>query len=222
MHNGGIGGFTKVSRKLIGLLDQFAFDWLMSRGACTDSLVAFAIFLSLLDGDALTQRTTDELRRLLDRTISIIEEVLDTEGLNNVSLLNFCLADGSVLLCTRYIRAPNGHAPGAASLYFACGTNFSANNNGAEGGSKDGLDYRIVHSNRQNSLAIVTSEPLTGRSADWLAVPENHVLIIDSEQHILLAPVRGGGGGGGERGVVPFFRDPYLIPSITIYLQATV
>jgi predicted glutamine amidotransferase len=192
MHNGGIGGFTKVTRKMIARLDQFAFDWLMRKGACTDSLVAFAIFLSLLDGDARTQRTTDELRRLLDRTISIISEVLDAEGLQSVSLLNFCLADGSTLLATRYIRAPNGHPPGAASLYFACGTNFACSKEGQKrdvNGSISSADYRIVHSNRQNSLAIVTSEPLTGRSADWLAVPSNHVLIIDSAQHILLAPV---------------------------------
>ena len=31
MHNGGIGGFTKVLRKLMARLDQFAYDWLMQR-----------------------------------------------------------------------------------------------------------------------------------------------------------------------------------------------
>ena len=78
------------------------------QGACSDSMVAFALFVSLLDGDVSTKRPPVFLRKKLNEVLSIIDEVCTSEGIESVSLLNFVLADGDALLATRYVRAPAG------------------------------------------------------------------------------------------------------------------
>ena len=133
----------------------------MRMGACTDSMVAFALFLSHLGGDscrngsigtgmdtskgshngcnhqdnrATVLRSPDWLRRAMDSTIAVICEVSAARGVNEISLLNFVLADGRTLVASCHVRAPCGPGTGrtaaersqigAASLYYACGSKF--------------------------------------------------------------------------------------------------
>ena len=102
-------------------------------GACTDSMVAFALFLSHLGGDscrngsigtgmdtskgshngcnhqdnrATVLRSPDWLRRAMDSTIAVICEVSAARGVNEISLLNFVLADGRTLVASCHVREP--------------------------------------------------------------------------------------------------------------------
>jgi hypothetical protein len=46
----------------------------------------------------------------------------------------------------------------------------------------------MTHADRLDQLAIITSEPLTDDTMDWVPVPENHTLLITKNTHIILAP----------------------------------
>lgn len=115
-------------------------------------------------------------------------------------------------LATRYIRNPVGDASMAASLYIASGTRYECRN-------PDSGEYHMVHADRRDNLAIITSEPLTDDSTDWLAdttkwgregkrerergkidscltpplsrvpVPVNFLVAITSDMHVLLSPI---------------------------------
>jgi glutamine amidotransferase len=105
MHNGGIGGYYKVLRRLLTFLDKFAFDYLMKSGAPTDSMVAFAMFLTHMNGDFTSKRSPEQLRTFLDVTIRTIDSVCREEGVNDVTMLNFVLADGDTLLASRFVSS---------------------------------------------------------------------------------------------------------------------
>jgi hypothetical protein len=47
----------------------------------------------------------------------------------------------------------------------------------------------MVHADRRNHLAIITSEPLTDDATDWVPVPANHVVVVTDNVHILIAPI---------------------------------
>ena len=86
------------------------------------------------DNRATVLRSPDWLRRAMDSTIAVICEVSAARGVNEISLLNFVLADGRTLVASCHVRAPCGPGTGrtaaersqigAASLYYACG-NFA-------------------------------------------------------------------------------------------------
>ncbi|CDF36828.1 unnamed protein product [Chondrus crispus] len=48
----------------------------------------------------------------------------------------------------------------------------------------------MKHTDRRPSLAMVSSEPLTERRADWVTVPRNSTIVITKSMHILISPIR--------------------------------
>lgn len=69
MHNGGIGGFMQIRRKLLSLLSDACYDRVQS--VHSDSAVAFAVFMHQL-GCGVTPRTPNDLRLVMQRTIDTI------------------------------------------------------------------------------------------------------------------------------------------------------
>lgn len=180
MHNGGVGDFHKVRRKLLLQLSEEAFDWAVNHGS-SDTALCFAVFLSLID-DKMAKSTPDALRKCMDKTLMIIEDAIRDVGSNKLSLLNFVVSDGDTLVASRYVvNFDNPTAP-AASLYYASGNSYQSD------GSAPG-NYAMVHTHRRPTLAIVSSEPLTEKRSDWVSVPRNHIVVITQSIHILLCPV---------------------------------
>eukprot|EP00878_Enallax_costatus_P045441 GHUV01054742.1.p1 GENE.GHUV01054742.1~~GHUV01054742.1.p1 ORF type:complete len:145 (-),score=27.46 GHUV01054742.1:281-715(-) len=58
---------------------------------------------------------------IMQATISAICAVQDQLGVQDVSLLNFVVSDGSTLIATRFVRP---EAEGAATLYYAEGGSY--------------------------------------------------------------------------------------------------
>lgn len=58
---------------------------------------------------------------MLQATISTICAVQDELGIQDVSLLNYVVSDGSTMIATRFVRP---EAEGAATLYYAEGGSF--------------------------------------------------------------------------------------------------
>lgn len=181
MHNGGIGGFVRMRRRLLAVLREAPFDFAVANGS-SDTALCFAIFLSFID-DPMVPLSPDKLRTCLEATISTIERAQREEKVKEVSLLNFVVSDGESLLATRYVININDPHANAASLYYASGNSYQSDK------SSPG-NYVMMHTDRRPSLTIISSEPLTESRADWVSVPRNFCIVITQSMHILLSVIR--------------------------------
>jgi hypothetical protein len=216
MHNGNVGAFSVIRRRLIVGLKAEAFDFAASRVSpqrwcgsrmlnsrpsppitfClpllllhaaqggSDSAFCFALFLNQLDryDEPLD---ADEMRKKLENVVVILNKVhgglpistpphvrtahynprlppyatafppplfshlntqyskaAEEEGIQASSMLNFVLTDGYSLVATRYLRDPLKTQVGAATLYFASGTNYHC---------VDGMKARREHEQERTS-----------------------------------------------------------------------
>eukprot|EP00047_Mylnosiga_fluctuans_P012762 m.27711 g.27711 ORF g.27711 m.27711 type:complete len:1166 (+) comp4449_c0_seq1:65-3562(+) len=180
MHNGMIGGFKMVRRRLLAQLRDEAFAFAVSKGS-SDSALCFALFINEL-ADPRVRCSPDQLRVHLDRVIQVICDAVEAEGVQEPSMLNFVVSDGCSLLATRYIFSPHDESVPPASLYFASGTRYECKD------EQEG-EYRMIHADRRDNLAIITSEPLTNDATDWVVVPVNHCLVVTHDLHVFLTPI---------------------------------
>lgn len=180
MHNGGLGNFAKARRKVLGTLSDDAFDFAVSNGS-SDTALCFAIFLNLIE-DKMAKGSPDKLRQCLEQTIMILDKTLRDVGATETSLLNFVVSDGDSLVASRYVINLQNDKAEAASLYYASGNSYQSD------GTAPG-NYEMKHTDRRPSLAIISSEPLTERRADWVAVPRNSSIVITKSIHILVSPI---------------------------------
>ena len=83
----------------------------------------------------------------------------------------------------------------AASLYYdASGTSFEEavlepEDLDAPCCTSSAQEFVFRHEDRRDSCVLVASEPLTDGRADWISVPENHMLIITKEMQTLCVPI---------------------------------
>ncbi len=202
MHNGGIGGWKLgVKRKLV---TDISDRWFEMVNGNTDSEWAFALFLDSLDkmgcdpDDARKQKNGfghTVLRNAMLKTIERIngfikalpEEVRDAGDTR--SLLNFAVADGKSVVCTRYVSS---RSDDAASLFFSSGTSWreqKTNKDGTSTRSKPGKgEYKMERRDKGADIVLVASEPLTFERDNWVTVPTNSVLTIHN-QTVLIHPI---------------------------------
>ncbi|PIA14190.1 N-terminal nucleophile aminohydrolase [Coemansia reversa NRRL 1564] len=184
MHNGNIGGFTRIKRRLLSALRE---DIFLSIQGTTDSEHAFALFLSMLENPKnRTDFSYQELQQAMLRTIAQLNEWMDEAGINDedsenheISLLNFAVTDGQSVVCSRYITSRE--LP-AASLFYSSGSEFRP--------ETDSGSYHMAKANKREDVVVVASEPLTYEKSDWLAIPTNVLLVITPKFNIHLHPIR--------------------------------
>ncbi|KAK0352866.1 glutamine amidotransferase subunit [Friedmanniomyces endolithicus] len=201
MHNGGIGGWKLgVKRKLMGDIGD---RWFEGVGGSTDSEWAFALFLDSLermgvdaDSEVLQRQGFGHsvLRRAMLRTIeringfrrSLPEAVRGASDTR--SLLNFAVADGKSVVCTRYVSSRTDEA---ASLFFSSGTSWREQQPapGSSGSGSGKGEYRMERRDKGADIVLVASEPLTFERDNWVTVPTNSVLTIH-DQTVLIHPIR--------------------------------
>jgi glutamine amidotransferase len=161
MHNGAIGEFAKVERKLREPLSDEIYQWIHGT---TDSEVAFATFR-----DAYARiENTDQTQRIADAlaaTTQSIVELTRVMGCDDESRLNFAVSDGQRAVVSRYA---SGDAD-PPSLYYVPGDRYVCENG----------TCRMIDANGPPSSLIVASEPLTNEAEGWLPIPRNHLLLID-------------------------------------------
>lgn len=180
MHNGGLGNFADVRRKLLPTLDHDAFDFAVSNGS-SDTALCFAVFLNLIKHE-MAPGTPANLRQCLEQTIMILVKTLRQVGATETSLLNFVVSDGESLVASRYVINLQRDDAKPASLYYASGNSYQSD------GTAPG-NYEMKHTDRRPSLVIISSEPLTERRADWVAVPRNSTVVVTKSMHILISPI---------------------------------
>lgn len=165
---------------MLATLSEDAFDFAVSHGS-SDTALCFAVFLNLID-DKMAEGSPESLRSCLEQTINILDKALREVNATKVSLLNFVVSDGESIAASRYVINLQDDMARAASLYYASGNCYESD------GSAPG-NYVMTHTDRRPSLAIISSEPLTERRADWVSVPRNSCLVITKSMHILVSPI---------------------------------
>jgi glutamine amidotransferase len=165
MHNGGLGGWKHIKRRLG---ERLADKWYLGVRGGTDSEWAFALFLDTLERMGHDPSSTPEhgfgpsvLRRAVLNTIELINSFIDkipestihAENVDTRSLLNFALTDGHSIICTRYISSSTDEA---ASLYFSSGTQWDERVSPMKDRS-----YQMERRDKGADIVLVASEPLT-------------------------------------------------------------
>jgi len=175
MHNGGIEQFPKIKRRLQQELPDEIFNVVNGN---TDSEWAFALFLSKLRHPNAQSFTHVELQNAMLETIAAINQFSEEAGVNEPSLMNFCVTDGVSVVATRYVSSRND---AAASLWFSSGTTFSEY---AEGGH-----YKMSKADKRENIILIASEPLTFEKADWMEIKTNYMIVVTAKMNVLLIPI---------------------------------
>jgi len=173
MHNGEVGGFRAMRRKLLAGLSDEAFE---SISGSTDSEHAFAVFLDALAEQPEGADQTECLAAALQVTIGRLERLRQAVGTREPARLNFVVSDGERSVITRYA---SGDAT-ANSLYYSVGRMYSC---------EEGL-CRMRPGGSQPSSVLVVSEPLDESDA-WVRVQPGTMVIVSpslqvSERKIVL------------------------------------
>lgn len=178
MHNGEVGGFHAVKRRLLAGLSDEAFDLI---GGSTDSEYLFALFSDRLRervaggagaGD-LGTAGVDDLAAALEAAVGDLLAL--TRPLGEPSTLNVAIADGRRAVAMRFTDGAPEESP---SLYLHTGKRYVC---------EDGL-CRMIEPERDHHAVLVCSEPL---SADpgWSRVPVNHQVLIDHDRAVEVRPM---------------------------------
>ncbi|CUS22405.1 LAQU0S05e04632g1_1 [Lachancea quebecensis] len=183
MHNGGIGNFPKIKRRLLAHIGDEYFNLIQGS---TDSECAFALFLDTLEKMGCNPSDSNghfghaTLRSCMLRTIEFIKDWTKEANGNDPnaepSILNFAVTDGTDVVVSRYITSKKYQG---ASLHFSCGSSFVEYAPG---------EYRMERLDRNQDVVMVASEPLTFERGDWITVPTNTILTIKN-QTVLLHPI---------------------------------
>jgi glutamine amidotransferase len=185
MHNGGIGCWKQIKRRLAMSLDE---KWFNVVGGSTDSEWAFATFLDCLAKAGISPDKDVEpgvgfghtvLRKAILKTIErlngFIKDVVGEQGVgeeDSRSLLNFAVTDGVSVVCSRYVSSKTDEA---ASLFFSSGTSWRELN--AQSQDSDARvsvddeererDYVMERRDKGSDIVLVASEPLTFERGMW-------------------------------------------------------
>ena len=178
MHNGNVGGWKFVKRRLAESLGD---QWFMGVQGGTDSEWAFALFLDSLErgghdpnsdpGEAgfghtvLRKAMLQTIKRINQFTKKIPEQYSEDGELDTRSLLNFAVTDGQSVVCTRYVSSTTDEA---ASLYFSSGTNW------VQEGPKG--NYKMERRDKGADIVLVASEPLTFERG--ISIPSTLVFVL--------------------------------------------
>ncbi|KAI0123017.1 nucleophile aminohydrolase [Xylariales sp. AK1849] len=192
MHNGGLGGWKYIKRKLGEKLHD---KWYLYVQGGTDSEWAFALFLDRLERLGVDPSSQPDegfnptiLRKALLQTIEIINEltanipesIVQSENVDTRSLLNFAITDGHSIICTRYVSSKTDEA---ASLYYSSGTQWETRP------TPSGVrDYQMARRDKGADIVLVASEPLTFERENWVNVPTNSILTIH-HQSVMVHPI---------------------------------
>jgi predicted glutamine amidotransferase len=177
MHNGELGCFQAIRRRLLAGLSEPAFDLIQGT---TDSEHLFALVVDRLLR-AGSDSTCPPLEALAAALAGAVEDALELGrelGDREPSYLNLALTDGRR---TAVCRFTDGELADSPSLYVHQGKLFTC---------EDGL-CRFFEPDERGHSALVASEPLTD-DAGWSVVEPNTLLLIGEDRSVTLRPMGSG------------------------------
>jgi predicted glutamine amidotransferase len=156
MHNGDIGDFRLVRRKLLATVCDEAFGNVYGS---TDSEHFFALFIDSLlglDEPDPALRMAQALARAISRTLQLVASA----GAGTASYLNLAISDGEHAVVSRFTDAEDGEPE---SLYYFTGQLYP--------------DVGPNARRKGTQAVTVSSERLTA-DVGWAQVPTNQIIIL--------------------------------------------
>ena len=192
MHNGNIGGWKHIKRSLVNDLGD---RWFLGVQGGTDSEWAFALYLDALArmgydpdsgefsrngfGHAVLRRAMfDTIARINKFIADIPEELMRSDPIDTRSLLNFAVADGHSVVCSRYVSSRTDEA---ASLFFSSGTDWKEYEPPGR--------YKMERRDKGADIVLVASEPLTFERGGYSGRLEHVLLSSLSSPLALFCPI---------------------------------
>ena len=157
MHNGEIGGFSKIRRHLLSVLTDEGFQ---SIHGTTDSEHFFALFM-----DNLRDQTSRALLDSMRTTILQVVDMVEKHGAGDLCYFNFVLTNGHSSLAVRFTTDTPEKA---LSLYLNYGKKYICEN---------GVCHMLEDPGDERAI-LVCSEPLT-EDGRWEHIPPNHMVLIE-------------------------------------------
>jgi predicted glutamine amidotransferase len=172
MHNGAVGGFREIRRSLESRLSQTAYDAVQGS---TDSEQVFGL---AIDAHAVADDTEplERLARAMERAIAQTEELRTGHDVDEPSLLNLCLTDGRRAVVSRFVSESSQPSN---TLYVHQGKRYECD---------EGV-CRMLPADQRDQAVIVCSEPLSADDG-WRAIPDNHLVLVDSNLEVRMRPIR--------------------------------
>ncbi len=172
-HNGDLYSFNEMRDDLRQYIDAGIANHI---SGTTDSEWIYALFLSQLN-DPSQDSSIDELRRAIDKTLSIIANVRAKRGISVSSSTNLFISDGrqiaAVRFCFDFGRYPTADPDKVheanltyVSLWYTSGREYGFHDN----------EWQMIGGPDTADSFMVASEPLTTGVARWLEVAEYSVL----------------------------------------------
>ncbi len=169
MHNGDVGGFHRVRRRLLGELSDRTFGAIHGG---TDSEHAFALMLEHLPEQSATlDQLVEGMRRGVRHLLGLVEQGAP----GSHSYLNFALSNGRCSVVLRFSDDPDHPAE---SLYLHRGRRYVC-----EGGL-----CRMVEPETQGGAVIVSSECLS-EDPGWEPVPQGHLIAVGEDRSVRVEPL---------------------------------
>lgn len=170
-HNGDVGGFGQLRRKLLEHLSQEAYDVVLGN---TDSEHFFALvvdyMLKMPDGTDPMTAMVNSMNSAIAHVIKLQEEL----GIEEKNYMNFGFTDGTRAVVT---HCTTDKPKEADSLFVHTGGQYS---------HVKGRTQIITRANVQRTGAgsvIVSSEPLT-EDPGWRPVKINEMVVIDADMSV--------------------------------------
>ena len=160
MHNGDVGNFRDVRRRILASVSDEAFSNVYGS---TDSECFFALCIDELLKQPAALAPIDKLSAALAAAIARVVGLVNEFGDGEPSYMNCALADGENAVVSRYT---NDSAERPESLYYFHGALYPAIAQAAQ--QDEVLDRHPV---------IVSSERLTS-SAEWSPIPDNTMVLV--------------------------------------------
>jgi len=165
MHNGDIGGFSKIKRYMRRQLSDEIYEWV--KGG-TDSEHFFALFIDKLTKQDL-EFNPKNVSILLPETIKQVESIQQLHDIDEPIYLNAVITNGKFIIALRYVSQPHLNP---SSMHFAVGEHFQAHNHNCH------IKPTV---NGKNKMVLITSETLNNFSEEWHQVPKNSMMLVDED-----------------------------------------
>jgi predicted glutamine amidotransferase len=173
MHNGNVGGFHAIKRRLRSRLSDELYNWIQGQ---TDSEHLFALFLNNLLKQE-TAKSANEAVAALESTIAELKEITSQHGIKEPTHLNVVLTEGNWMVASRYVTDPALMPP---TLYRSEGSRFDC---------EEGV-CRMHRADPAEHAVLIVSEKLTEAKEDWHPVPPNHLVTVSRDLAVSVLPIK--------------------------------
>ncbi len=173
MHNGAVGGFSKMKRELISLLDESVYQQVEGT---VDSEHLFALIMTHFNRcESRKSSWCERMEQAVKQAFSDLRDLMTQERIEEPCLLNIAISDGEHAVVTRFtidsVKKP--------SLYYRQ----------CKGIKLVGKQLTFLDCGSKDDSLFICSEPLDKDDKHWIEVKANHILLKDKSKALDIHPL---------------------------------